>query len=485
MKSIRGRLLFWLILGILPIIGASMGFLYFNVRRSLRTQFDAALAGRINTLVRMSEWWDGEIEEEDENYEDFGDDSDNLVRFEFAELGLPEFAPSRDAHYYQVWDASGVVQARSPSLQGESLTGDPLTANDGSIRHATLPDGRPGRIAWRSFVPPVEYDSIPNRPDTSYRIAYGRSTEGLLQTLSILRMWLLLSGAATLGVAALLIWFGVELGLKPLDVLSSEISSIGETDLARHVSVDDSPAELKPVCIRINAMLDRLHAVMERERRFTSDVAHELRTPLAELRTLAEVSSRRDNLSEADRRSYRDAGDIAVRLERLINTLLELARCSSGQITRKLSRLSLERLVASTWTPLEDAAREKGLSVRLETTGADEVDSDPLVLGTILSNLLSNAVNYTPRGGTIALNTEKRDGAVWIELSNSTDDLTPNDLPKLAEKFWRKHGADMGTEGHLGLGLTLVESLSRVLGARFECEMPSAGIFRATLVHPA
>jgi len=482
MTSIRGRLLLLLIAGILPVLLGSYVLLFYLVSGSLTRDFDRALHERAESLSRMAEWWDGDLTDT-ETYADGGDDRQNLVRFEFAELDLPEFHESEGAEYVQVWDASGLVYARSISLDGDNLPLD-IAMTTNAIRDIDLPEEQAGRVAYTAFVPPVEEDSIAERPKTTFVLASARSTRNLQHTLQILRASLLSSGALTLAAAALLIWLGVNRGLRPLLKIGDEIHGIGDDDLSRRIDTRSKPAEIIPVCERLNAMLARLEDSFNRERRFNADVAHELRTPLAELRAAAEVSARRDGLSESERQSYRDMAESAVRMERLVSALLELSRCAAGQITKEARRVNLVSLIENAWRPFSAASAAKGHRLSLSPDTTIEVLSDPLILGTILSNLFSNAVEYTPRGGRISLECTEDLGRISIALSNETDALSRADLDRLFEKFWRKDGPGSGGDRHLGLGLSLVEAFAKALGIEVVCAMPNPGDLRIVLSLP-
>ncbi len=483
MSSIRGRLTLLLIAAILLIVVASFGFVYVLVSQSLRAQFDTDLAGRADTLVRLAEWWDGEPPEDGEVYEDLGDDEDDLVRFDFSELSMPEFEDSDEADYFQVWDAAGVVQARSPSLEGENLPAPNVRA-DGHLRQIRLLDGRRGQIVFRRFAPEVEYDSVSDRPDTTYVLALATSTEDLAATLANVRTSLITAGLGTIGLSALLMSFVVRRGLRPLGRIATEIESMGDGNLDQRIDASQTPNELHGIATRLNGLLDRLQTVLDRERRFTDDVAHELRTPLAELRTLAEVSARREAAAPADRQSFLDVLDAAVRLDRLTSTLLDLSRCASGNMGTEIQQVDLDGLVATTWKPFSGVATKKQLRVNIAANGGGEISTDPVVLRTILSNLFSNAVDYTPSGGEIRFNSVRSNALVEITLSNTTNDLAEDDLPRLAQKFWRKRGPDSNAHGHLGLGMSLVEALAKVLNASFDCSLPSRTEFRARLRVP-
>jgi len=511
-KSIRTNLQVWLAASILPLLLLSCVLVYFFVADALAKEFDAGLIEKAHGFTLLAEWEDEEDLDEDEPYADRGDDPEDLVHFEFAEIPLLEFEASDDAQYYQVWDATGLIYARAPSLRGADLGVRVQTTEAQQVIDLTLPDGRAGRAAILRFWPlpgDLEFgdeDDEDDEDDTDeddeeddlevdhniaaedgdpFFVAVARSTDTLNETLAILGIILLVAGSGTLLSALMIIWFVTRRGLQPLDAMGLELQAIGEADLSQRIDLRNRPRELIPVGERLNAMLDRLNAVFERERRFTSDAAHELRTPVAELRTLAEVSLRREGLSEADQRSYSDTIEIATRMERLISTLLELSRCSSGQVTRQMQEANLASLIKNTWKPFAQSANAKGLEVHLDIHGPAMLRTDPVILGTILSNLFANAVTYTPTGGEIRLDCEERDGSVALSVSNTTEELESADLPRMFETFWRKQGRLANAEDHLGLGLALVSALTGLLEARVEGRLPTRNMFQVLLVHPA
>lgn len=485
MNSIRGRLTITLIATILPLIAVSDAFLYVYFANSLRGEFDRNLSAKALAFSRMAEWED-EIdaeEDEDEAYDDLGDDPENLLHFEFAELALPEFESAADSGYYEVTGGDGRVYARSPSLH-EANSELPAAASSSAAADLVLPDGRRGRMVALRFVPVADDpESIPADAPTDFVIALALSAEGLAGTLATLRLAMVVGAAITIAAAGLLLWVGSRRGLKPLEDLADLLRRTNTDTLSEAIRPAGQPAELLPIYARLNEMLERMGMALERERRFTSDVAHELRTPIAELRALAEVCGSRPGLSEADRTGFSDALEVAIHMERLVTSLLEIARWSSGELGKDLKRADLTRLIDAAWEPLMESARRKDLRVRLGIEGPVEIETDPVIFGIILSNLLSNAVSYTPQGGDISLECGRTPGALAITLSNTTDDLTPQDVPRLFEKFWRKD-CSRTSQGHFGLGLPLVAALARAMGISVEGHVRAGGVFQISIVHP-
>lgn len=484
LKSIRSRLLVALLVGISLTVLLSYVAIYSYASNALRQQYDADLTRKIHAFALMGEIEvDEEVEDLEEEYDDFGDDPDNVIRFEFAEIPIPEYQVYPKAEYYQVWDESGLVLARSPSLKRGNLPRIEVREEGVSLESVLLPDSRRGRIATVSLVPILE-GSPDGAGDTRLILSLARSTEELYETLNVLFLGSLVAGLATVAFAAVLIWVSVKRGLRPLEELSREIGALGSDDLDHRFNAENKSLELIPICRRLDGLLDRVGKAFDRERRFTSDVAHELRTPIAELRALAEVSLNREHTSEADRRSFQDARDIAQHMERVVSALLEIARCASGQVAGDMKRSDLGKIVETAWLPFKEEAAAKGLDVRMNLDACPEVETDPVLLETILSNLFSNAVAYTPAGGRVSFEIEVQADTVCLTLANSTDNLTPDDLPHLCDTFWRKEKTD-SLFTHLGIGLSVVAAFAGVLGIKIESSIPSEGLFQQTLYHPA
>ncbi len=486
LKSIRSKLLFALLAGISAIVLISYLCIYSYVSRSLKQQYDSNLARKIQAFALMGEWEDElEIDPSEAEYNDFGDDPDDLIRFEFAEIEIPEYQPSPKAEYYQVWDDAGLVLARSPSLGVGNLPRSRVLSNEAHLEDILLPDSRRGRMATVILIPKWEVDSVKTADeDTRLVLSLARSSEELYETLTVLSAGLSLAGLTTILVASVLIWITVRRGLKPLDEISREIEALGSEELDYRFSTEDKSSEMVPICTCLNGLLDKLSSAFNRERNFTSNVAHELRTPIAELRALAEVCRNRPHASEADQRSFEDAHDIALQMERIVSALLTLARCASGQIAKDMKQSDLGKLIETSWAPFEQEAKAKALSLEIDSKDCHELETDAVILGNILKNIFSNAVTYTPSGGTIHLALESRDDGVSLTLSNSTDDsLTQQDLTHVFDTFWRKNKSEENST-HLGVGLPLVAAFAGVLGINVQSDISSQGLFQISLLHP-
>jgi two-component system sensor histidine kinase QseC len=209
--------------------------------------------------------------------------------------------------------------------------------------------------------------------------------------------------------------------------------------------------ELQPICARLNALLARLEESFARERRFSADLAHELRTPLAELRSLAECALMWPETRDAA--TDRDTLAVARQMESLVGNMLALARAEHGRLAVRREPVAMEALVQEIWRPFQARAVARGLRPEMALQGT-AATADPVLLRSILANLFDNAVNYAPAGGTVRITGDAGPAGVTVQVANATDNLEPADLDRLFDRFWRKEAAR--TDGnHTGLGLPL------------------------------
>jgi signal transduction histidine kinase len=298
-----------------------------------------------------------------------------------------------------------------------------------------------------------------------------------------MRLTIFGSGAlALLGAIALVFW-AVAAGFRPIRSIAGQVSRLDAERLADRVELPATPEELAPIQEQLNALLGRLRDSFERERRFTGNVAHELKTPLAELRSLAEVGARWPEDREAIVRFFHDVGDVAGRMEGVIADLLLLARCQAGAEQVRRSRIDLHEAITTAWSRLERRAEEQGVGFTLELPRDTVVESDPGKLDIILSNLLGNAVSYARPGSEIRCSGRRNGECVDVEIANAAEPLQNSDLERLSEPFWRKDEARASSR-HAGLGLSVVEAVAALLRMRIAFDQDRDGTFRVRLAHP-
>jgi len=206
---------------------------------------------------------------------------------------------------------------------------------------------------------------------------------------------------------------------------------------------------------------------LEQVRRdFVANATHELKTPLTSMRGFAETLLEDDPPPDLRERFLTSIHDNAVRLQRLVDDLLDLSRLESGGWMARREEVEVERVAREVWTELSDRAREKELE--FEISGAARVEADEQGLSQILSNLLENSIQYTPEGGRIEVRVERRNGDVEVSVSDTGIGIPSSSLSRVFERFYRADPARSREAGGTGLGLAIVKHLVESMGGEVE-----------------
>ena len=293
----------------------------------------------------------------------------------------------------------------------------------------------------------------------------------ILGTLDLILLGSILG--AFLIVLALTPWL-VRRGLRPLRTLDAAMARIGPDAPGERLPRADT-RELAPLVARFNEVLARMDEGLARERQFAAGLAHELRTRLAELRTLVDVEMRYP--SERNPRSVLgEIGTIGGELEATVGALLQLTRIESGVQAAQHEPVDVQALVTRVLTRHGEALHARGLRlVRADAQATVRIETDPALLEIVLDNLLGNAIAYSAAASEINVNVTPR----HIEIGNAAPGLGESDLARFGQRFWRKGAGEDGA-GHAGLGLALAQASTRALGMRLEFAL-TAGVLNATL----
>ncbi|MCY2932108.1 MAG: ATP-binding protein [Planctomycetota bacterium] len=285
-------------------------------------------------------------------------------------------------------------------------------------------------------------------------------------------VWILLTAGAVgemlvVGVVVLT----VGRGLRPLRTLAGEIASIDQWGLERRVPAEGLPGEMAPVVSQLNGLLGRLEEAFDRERAFTASAAHEFRTPLAGIRTRLEVCLRRGREPEEYQATIGQCLDAAISLQRMVDSLLDLAKLDAGLASPPAETVDVPEMVRAHWTRLEPEAAAHGCSAAIDMPDPLEFRTDAGKLDHIVSNLLSNAAEYADPGSRIDIAVAREGGRLHLTVSNSARTLEAGDVAMLFDRFWRKDAARTNTGQHCGLGLAIVARCVAALGGRVEANL--------------
>jgi len=399
------------------------------------------------------------------------------VRVQFTDRFLRNFDDKTPSDFFEVWGRDGVIIARSESLGSAHLPARAGTFDQPKFWFLTLPNGEPGRAM--GFVYKPKPPKGIEAPELMLVVATDRDelddTLGLLFSLAALSAVIL--AAATLWVVPRVLRHG----LAPLEMLGEQATQIDAGSLATRFA-GDLPAELQPIADRLNALLARLELSFERERRYSADLAHELRTPLAELQSLAENALKWPQ--ERDPATDRETLAIAREMEVLVSRMLTLARGEQGQLPAQSQSLELAGSVLAAWAPFSARASARGLRPTFLIDENILVRADPLLLRSILGNLFENAVDYAPEHGAITVVLTIHAGQAELAVTNSAGTLTENDLARLFERFWRKESARTGLGNHTGLGLALARTFAEAMGWTLTASLQAEGRLKLNLAGP-
>lgn len=286
-------------------------------------------------------------------------------------------------------------------------------------------------------------------------------------------------GCVVLGflVVAVLTPLLVTRSLRPLSGLAEAMEKIGPDTPSMRLA-DTRIRELAPLIARFNEVLSRMEEGLQRERQFASSAAHELRTPLAELRTAIEVEMRYPSGRDVNE-LLADIGEIGQNMERMVNALLLLTRIEAGIEQLALQRVDVSALTQTLIERHRPRLQERSLTLAAQIDAQLMWMADPTLLDVVLGNLLGNAIAYAPAGGTIALQCTANGWSV----SNPAPDLTAEDIARMQQRFWRK-GKEAGV--HTGLGLSLAASAARAQSLRMELLLRDGNLLARVLAraHP-
>jgi len=442
--SLGNRLIVALVAGGSVTLGGLFLVLDLAIDRELYTRFDAALTARGRVLAGLI---------------------DTRARATVSDAARwPEYAADGHQEFYQLWAADGATLARSASSDGHDLARPPRRPGEQALLYdLVLPDGHRGR-AVAMAVHGEHRGSGKQGPQTLVVATEREALEALERRLHLA---LSLGTLAALALMALLGIVTVRRGLAPLARFSDAIAArvvtrthagpaAVPTEPAGLPAAGSLPAELQPIATRLNEAVDTALAALAREQRFAREAAHELRTPLAELRIL--VASEAGGI--ADPVALRRAVD---GMTRSVDALLALARCEAGLETPAIEPVDLAEMLARQVGLLASEAAARGLDLALEAPAELWVMSDHAMLERIVANLIGNAVYHAPDGERVEVRAGRAGDSVRFTVANAAPGLDVDTLAQVLAQP-RPVNATAETRPHAGLGLRLSEALARQLG---------------------
>ena len=472
-RSLFGEILDWMLAPLLLLWPMSLGLTWLVAQAIASRPYDRELADLVLALARQTST----------QVVPAGNDAPAAQRtqFERAAAALKR-SDDDDRTYYQVLGRRGELLAGEPALavpgeEPSAVTADPVGVR---FRDDVVGD-EPVRVAylWLSAANPQADDGLTG--------ARGAHSAGLVQVAETMGKRSQLATEIVKGVilpqfvilplAVLLVWFALARGIRPLADLQQRIRARDSTDLSA-IAEGGVPDEVAPLVGAINDLLQRLDRTIATQRHFLADAAHQLKTPLAGLRMQAEIAAREIDSGRGDpesiKHSLRQIAYSSQRAAHMVNQLLAMARAEdTGQAARHepVDMAAVTRAVVRDFVP---RAIERQIDLGYEGPSAQDVDAgtwldgEPVLLNELVRNLVDNALQYTPAGGTVTARVlpDPFGQVVVVQVEDSGPGIAPAEREAVFRPFYRSFTTRDGApvDGS-GLGLAIVKEVAQRHGA--------------------
>ena len=419
--SLRMRITLLLVAAIVLILGTATWLIDSRIDTELSQRADANLLERAQALA----------------------DIFRVQRDNPAPDRLPEFLADDGRAYFSIACAGRAVASNAARMK----LAWPVAAAQPQFANMQDPQGHGLRAVAMRFSPQADRAATP----CVVRLALD---EGEVQRFqSSMDAIFIGSIMVAIVVVVILVPLLVSRGLRPLSQLAEAMQGIGPQTPERRLR-GKYVHELMPLTMRFNEVLSRMQEGLVRERQFASGVAHELRTPLAELRTLVEVELRYPSGRDL-RALLADIGSIGMEMERMVGALLLLTRIEAGIEQVQTQAVDVSALTHKLVERYRHDIARRQLQLDLQVMPGVRWRGDIALLEVLTGNLLSNAVAYAPAGSQVTLHC---DAQSW-RIGNAAADLDAEEVALMGQRFWRK-GKDAGV--HAGLGLALAAAAARI-----------------------
>jgi two-component system heavy metal sensor histidine kinase CusS len=449
-RSIAWQLILLFTLATSLLLACGLGVFYLIVVRHAFAEDNAVLADKVAALRA-----------------DLYENGPNV----FAEELKGRHASEHSAYWIRMLDSQGHTYAETPGMDRwlpPKIFPPPPAAKApaGRQKLESIIDGlKDYRRGSRLFSLVAVNEESGDRTYT-LQVAQDRSSDERVET-NFAVLFVIVLGGSVLASAFIAI-IVTQRGLRPLRAMTQSLARIGPTHLNERVTPAGWPRELQPLAIAFDEMLKRLEDSFTRLTQFSADLAHELRTPIANMMGEAQVALTRDRTVAEYRETIESTVGECERLSRIVENLLFVARADAARepIARKRfdARAAVDKIAAFYQTIADDH------HVTISCSGDGQIYADPDLFERALGNLLDNALRFTPANGSIQIALSRRDADFEVAVSDNGCGIAPEHLPRVFDRFYRAEPS-RGSDG-AGLGLALVKSIVDLHGgtARIQSE---------------
>ena len=453
--SIRARLTLWYVLLLAVIVVAVGAFLLLRLRSDLVRAVDEGLSTRAAQIaLGFSEQGGGEASSGPGGSQ-FQDVADSSL------AGLPQAESGAQLLDSGGWllESAGDAIAESPLIGPEAVA----RALAGTTIRETLSTGS-DREPFRVLAIRLPGPGAPSV------VVVATSLEETNRSIGRLAVLLLAAVPVALAAAAAGGWWLARAALRPVARMTKAASEIGAGTLDERIDVPAAADELQRLASTLNAMLGRLQAAVEQKRRFVGDASHELRSPLAVMRTELDVTLMDPSLPPVAREALASADEEVTRMSRLVDDLLVLARIDEGGLPLLLGRIDLREVAENAVSSMRVLAGARGIELSLEGSPAP-TEADAARIEQVIVNLVGNAVKFTGPSGKVGVEVWSDESGVGLTVRDTGPGIAPDLLPTIFDRFVRADRArSRADEGGSGLGLAICHEIVHAHGGRIWVE---------------
>lgn len=405
------------------------------------------------------------------------DDEDALRE----EIELESQARRYQQFYIRLLDQHGAPILTTPGMTEQLDLAELVRRTRGRTEHSISMLGRRGQ----AFLVASALASVGTQPGHVDTIQIAIDVSQSEELLALYRLWF---WAILLVTAILFPLVGYRIarqGIRPVEEIAATARRITSMNLRERIQAEGYASELASLAETFNQMLDRLEESFERISRFSADIAHDLRTPVHNIRGEAEVALARARTVEEYRDVLESSLEEAVRLSELVGDLLFLARAESPLSELNLEKVDVGEILNTVRDYYEASAADAGVS--LVACGGEQAvttDLDRSLMLRAVSNLVSNAIAHTPQGGSVTMAAKADGEAIRIDVLDTGSGIPADALPRVFDRFYRVDPSRSQASGGTGLGLAIVQSIMTLHGGRAEItSQPGHGTAVTLRVH--
>ncbi|PIU40297.1 MAG: hypothetical protein COT00_02410 [Candidatus Omnitrophica bacterium CG07_land_8_20_14_0_80_50_8] len=353
-------------------------------------------------------------------------------------------------HFLRLIDHKGVILAASKHFSEFNLKLDESILRK-TLKHRTSYQTiKQGKSHFQLITRPIIEDG-----QLLYIVQMTVSRRQAETSLEQLRDWLFWLVPATILLTSAIGWFLVTATLRPVGYMIKKVQSIGIQDLQERIEVPDTHDELEQLATTFNGLLSRLDKSFRRMRQFSAAAAHELRTPLSIMKGELEVTLRKERENAEYRRLLYGQLEVLTELANIVDQLLALAYAEEGEEAIQWKEIQLGPLIRSVIESWRKVAEAKELTIDLVERDTSLIRGEKRLLERLVANFLDNAIKHTPAKGKIRMEVVRRKGEVCIVVQDTGPGITPEELPKIFDKFFSHAKRDKSDSSGVGLGLGL------------------------------